>query len=104
MRLLVAPPAAQPWKLPAWLAPDTQHWGVVLARLALTVGAAWLAQRLLFLLVRRGEQWLVHAARDTGHGAQRARPRARQLPSGRGRSRARGRSRPRLSGLAWIYS
>jgi len=73
VRLLVAPPAAQPWKLPAWLAPDTQHWGVVLARLALTVGAAWLAQRLLFLLVRRGEQWLVHAAHDTGHGAQRAR-------------------------------
>jgi len=34
---------------------------------------AWLAQRLLFLLVRRSEGWLTRAARETGHGLQRAR-------------------------------
>lgn len=69
---LLAEPAHKVWVLPPWLAPDTEHIGVMLARLALTALAAWLAQRVLFLLVKRGEQWLVRAARETGHGAQRA--------------------------------
>jgi len=62
-----------PWTLPSWMSLDPQRWGIVLARLVLTLVAAWVAQRVLFLLVRRGEQWLVRAARETGHGVQRAR-------------------------------
>ncbi|MEQ1834264.1 MAG: mechanosensitive ion channel domain-containing protein, partial [Candidatus Eisenbacteria bacterium] len=70
---LLAAPARKVWQLPPWLTPDPERLGVLLARLLLTMLAAWLAQRVLFLLVKRGEQWLVRAARDTGHGAMRAR-------------------------------
>lgn len=69
----LAAPARKVWKLPTWLTPDPEQLGVLVARLLLTFLAAWLAQRVLFLLVKRGEQWLVRAARDTGHGVQRAR-------------------------------
>ena len=65
------PPPASPW--PAWIIPDAEHMGVVLVRLALTALAAWVVQRLLFLLVRRGEQWMIRATRESGHGTQRAR-------------------------------
>ncbi len=70
---LLAAPARTLWNLPPWLTPDPERLGVLVARLALTVVAAWFVQRVAFLLVRRGEQWLVRAARDTGHGVQRAR-------------------------------
>lgn len=70
---LLAAPARRLWNLPPWLMPDTERVGVLLSRLILTALAAWLVQRVLFLLVRRGESWLVRAARDTGHGVQRAR-------------------------------
>ena len=70
---LLAAPARKLWNLPAWLTPDPERIGVNAARLLLTVLAAWLVQRVLFLLVHRGEQWLVRAARETGHGVQRAR-------------------------------
>lgn len=69
---LLAAPAGSVWQFPAWLTPDPARIGVMFARVVLTALAAWLAQRVLFLLVKRGEQWLVRAARDTGHGAQRA--------------------------------
>ncbi len=59
--------------LPAWLVPDPEKFGTVLVRLALTVLAAWLLQRLGFLLVRRAERWLVRAAGDRPAGRQRAR-------------------------------
>jgi len=71
--ILLAAPAGTLWNLPPWLTPDPQKIGVGAARLALTLVGAWLAQRLLFLLVRRGEQWLIRATRETGHGVQRAR-------------------------------
>src|SRR5262249_12296283 len=61
------------WHLPGWLAPDPQQIGLVLLRLALTVLAAFLGQRVLFLLVGRGEPWLLEASHSTGHSAQRAR-------------------------------
>ena len=75
--LLQAVPApgasgARSWGLPEWMTPDPERWGIVLVRLAFTLVAAWLSQRLLFLLVRRGENWLVKASRDSGHGVQRA--------------------------------
>ncbi|HEY6196185.1 MAG TPA: mechanosensitive ion channel domain-containing protein, partial [Candidatus Eisenbacteria bacterium] len=70
---LLAAPAHKVWNLPQWLTPDPERIGVNAARLVLTLLAAWLVQRLFFLLVRRGEQWLVRAARETGHGVQRAR-------------------------------
>lgn len=70
---LLAAPARKVWQLPPWLTPDPERLGVLVARLLLTALAAWLAQRVLFLLVKRGEQWLVRAARDSGHGAMRAR-------------------------------
>lgn len=70
---LLAAPAPKLWNLPTWLTPDPERIGVNIARLALTVLGAWLVQRCLFLLVSRGEQWLVRAARATGHGVQRAR-------------------------------
>src|SRR5258706_4673374 len=70
---LLAAPAHKVWNLPPWLTPDPERIGVNVARLVLTLLAAWLIQRLLFLLVRRGEQWLVRAAHETGHGVQRAR-------------------------------
>lgn len=69
---LLAAPARRMWNLPPWLTPDPERLGVLVVRLVLTVIAAWLAQRVLFLLVRRGEHWLVRASRDSGHGAQRA--------------------------------
>ena len=59
-----------PW--PTWMVPDAEHLGVTLVRLMLTLAAAWVAQRLFFLLIRRAEGWLVRAARDTHHGEQRA--------------------------------
>ena len=65
--------AAPAWHLPAWLAVDPQKIGIALLRLALTVAGAWVAQRALFLLVGRGEQWLLKASHSSGHSAQRAR-------------------------------
>jgi len=71
--LLLAAAATRPtWRIPPWLLPDTEHLGVVLGRLLLTVLAAWAAQLVLFLLVRRGEQWLVRATRESSYGVQRA--------------------------------
>ncbi len=70
---LLAAPARRLWTLPPWLTPDPEQLGVLVARLILTALTAWVVQRVLFLLVRRGETWLVRAARDTGHGVQRAR-------------------------------
>ena len=71
--LLLAAPARNLWNLPPWITPDPERIGIALARLALTFVAAWLAQRVLFLVVGRGEKWLVRAASTTGHGVQRAR-------------------------------
>ena len=71
---------ASPW--PTWILPDTEHLGIMLGRLVLTAVAAWVAQRLLFLLVKRGEQWLVRATHDTGHGVQRARTVGQLLRNG----------------------
>lgn len=62
--------AASPW--PAWLVPDAEHLGVTLVRLALTIAAVWVAQRVFFLLIRRAEKWLIQAARDKHQGEQRA--------------------------------
>lgn len=59
-----------PW--PTWMMPDAQHLGVTLVRLLLTVTAAWVAQQVFFLLIRRTEGWLIQAARDKHHGEQRA--------------------------------
>ncbi len=70
---LLAAPARKLWNLPPWLTPDPERIGVLVARLLLTLLAAWLAQRVMFVLVQRGEKWLVRAARETGHGVQRAR-------------------------------
>ena len=72
--------AASPW--PTWMLPDTEHLGIMLARLALTAVAAWVAQLLLFLLVKRGEQWLIRATHDTGHGVRRARTVGQLLRNG----------------------
>lgn len=70
---LLAAPSKNHWKLPPWLQPDPEDLAVTLARVLLTLITAWVVQRVLFLLVKRGEHWLVAAARDTGHGVQRAR-------------------------------
>lgn len=76
------------WPPTAWYGPDAGSLGVVLVRLALTALAALVAQRLLFLLVRRGEQWLVRASRGApaaggpGHGVQRARTIGQLLRNG----------------------
>src|SRR5690349_4100166 len=59
-----------PW--PTWMVPDAEHLGVTLVRLMLTIAAAWVAQRVFFLLIRRTEEWLITAARDKHHGEQRA--------------------------------
>jgi small conductance mechanosensitive channel len=67
---------------PAWLALDPERLGVVFVRLALTALAAFVAQRLLFLLVRRGEVWLERASRASGHGARRARTIGQLLRNG----------------------
>jgi len=52
--------------------PDAEHLGVTFVRLLLTVAAAWVAQQVFFLLIRRLEEWLIRAARDKHHGEQRA--------------------------------
>jgi small conductance mechanosensitive channel len=82
---LAAPAAAAadsargfPWMF----APDTERAGVVLVRLALTALAAWVAQRLLFLFVRRGEMWLERASRQSGHAVQRGRTIGQLLRNG----------------------
>jgi len=65
--------------LPPWLFPDSETLGLSLARIALTLVAAWIVQRLGFLLVWRGERWLAkaraHSLDDASvdHGRQRAR-------------------------------
>jgi small-conductance mechanosensitive channel len=70
--LLAATGTHTTWRVPPWILPDTEHLGVVLGRLLLTALAAWAAQRVLFLVVRRGEHWLIHATRDSSYGVQRA--------------------------------
>jgi moderate conductance mechanosensitive channel len=62
--------AASPW--PQWLVPDAEYLGVTLVRLALTLAAVWVAQRVFFLLIRRAEKWLIGAASDKRQGEQRA--------------------------------
>jgi small conductance mechanosensitive channel len=62
-------------RIPDWLVPDSEHAGVVLVRIALTVVAAWIVQRLAFLVVGRLERWLVLAT----HEQEQAVPRARTL-------------------------
>ncbi len=69
---LLVESARKLWFLPPALTPDPERVGVLAVRLALTMLAAWVAQRLLFLLVRRGEHWLSRATHASGHGAQRA--------------------------------
>lgn len=59
--------------LPKWLPEDLGPVGTVLVRLALTLLAAWVLQRLGFLLVRRAERLLVRAAHGGEHAVQRAR-------------------------------
>src|ERR1041385_3535778 len=74
--LIVVPAAAAQrsiWKLPGWLTPDPETWGINAVRLGLTLVAAWLLQRVLFLLVSRGERGLSQAARASEHGEPRAR-------------------------------
>ena len=71
---LLAEPARKLWNLPPWLTPDTERVGTSLVRLLLSLLAVWLVQRVLFMFIGRGEQWLEKAARDTStHGVQRAR-------------------------------
>jgi len=60
------------WKLPPWMSPDPEQAAIKAVRLGFTLVAAWLVQRVLFLLVHRGERWLTRASRDTEHGVQRA--------------------------------
>jgi moderate conductance mechanosensitive channel len=62
--------ASSPW--PEWMVPDAEHLGVMVVRVLLTLAAAWVVQRVFFLLVRRGERWLIRAADDKRHGEQRA--------------------------------
>ncbi len=59
--------------LPAWLVPDSEHVVAIVVRIGLTIVAAWVAQRLAFLVVGRLERWLVLATRQRGEGVQRAR-------------------------------
>lgn len=59
--------------LPSWLIPDSEHAGVTVIRIGLTIVAAWVVQRLAFLVVGRLERWLVVATRQRGEGVQRAR-------------------------------
>ncbi len=56
----------------SWLPPDTGPVGKTLAGLALTLLAAWLLQRLGFLLVWRAERWLVRSAQGSEHAVQRS--------------------------------
>jgi small conductance mechanosensitive channel len=62
--------SVSPW--PPWMVPDAEHLGVTLVRLALTIAAVWVVQRIAFLLIRRAERWLIRAAREERHGEQRA--------------------------------
>lgn len=57
----------------SWLPPDTGPVGKTLAGLALTLLAAWLLQRLGFLLVWRAERWLARSAQGSEHAVQRSR-------------------------------
>ena len=59
----------------AWLPPETGPLVRTLVRLASTLVAAWLLQRIGFLLVGRAERWVVRSA----HGAEQAVQRARTL-------------------------
>lgn len=59
----------------AWLPPETGPVGRTLVGLAFTLVAAWLLQRLGFLLVGRAERWVVRSA----HGSEQAVQRARTL-------------------------
>lgn len=59
----------------AWLPPETSPIARTLVRLAITLLAAWLLQRLGFLLVGRAERWVVRSA----HGGEQAVQRARTL-------------------------
>lgn len=58
---------------PPWLAPDSEHIGILIARILLTIASAWVVQRLAFLLVWRAERWVVEATHGGAHGTQRAR-------------------------------
>jgi small conductance mechanosensitive channel len=62
-----------PVSIPAWLIPDSENFGVTLARLALTLLVAWVLQRAGFLLVWRAERWLARAAKNRPAAQQRAR-------------------------------
>ena len=57
----------------SWLPPETGPVGKTFAGLALTLLAAWLLQRLGFLLVWRAERWLVRSAHGSEQSVQRAR-------------------------------
>lgn len=57
----------------SWLPEETSVIVRVLVALAITVAAAWLLQRLGFLVVRRIERWLVRSAHGSEHAVQRAR-------------------------------
>lgn len=70
---LLAAPSRRHWTLPPWLTPEPEQVAVLLVRVLLTLITAWVAQRLLFLFVKRLEHWLVRASRDSSHGIQRAR-------------------------------
>lgn len=59
--------------LPSWLTAESGPFGKALARVALTLLAAWVLQRLGFLLVRRAERWVVRSAQGSGEAVQRAR-------------------------------
>jgi small-conductance mechanosensitive channel len=61
------------FEIPHALIPDSEHLGATLARLALTLVAAWLLQRLGFLLIWRTERWLVRASGEQPASKQRAR-------------------------------
>ena len=70
--LLAAAPAPARKTLPQMLAFDTERGAEILLRLALTLLAAWIAQRVLFFVVWRIETWLVRVSRGPEHGLQRA--------------------------------
>jgi small conductance mechanosensitive channel len=58
--------------LPAFLR-DTGPAGTAIVRIAITLLAAWLLQRLGFLLVWRAERWVVRSAQGSEQAVQRAR-------------------------------
>lgn len=57
----------------AWLPRETSLLVRTLVALAITLLAAWLVQRLGFLIVRRIERWLTRSAQGSEHAVQRAR-------------------------------